>query len=199
MKVMATFDGSRFGESIIGVLTQIAALPNVEMTLLSVSEVPAGRARTRAGRPIAAVPTTHGGPAVVLPPRAASFVETKDQAIQRRLDERTDYLHGIGRQLPRGTQISYETHVSRDPAATIIERARAEKPDVIVMATHGRTGLVRALFGSVAERVVHAGVAPVLLVHPEKVRKARSPRRAAAKTRANGRGNSRGKAAARGR
>ena len=52
-------------------------------------------------------------------------------------------------------------------------RAMSSQPDLIVMATHGRTGLVHILFGDVAEEVVRSGVAPVLLVHPESVRSAR--------------------------
>jgi nucleotide-binding universal stress UspA family protein len=56
--------------------------------------------------------------------------------------------------------------VSDDVAATIVERARAEKPDVIVMATHSKHGL-SALFGSTTDQVVRSGVAPVLLVHPK--------------------------------
>jgi nucleotide-binding universal stress UspA family protein len=60
--------------------------------------------------------------------------------------------------------------VSDDPAAEIIRLALADRPDVIVMATHGHTGVVRALFGATAEEVVRSGVAPVYLVHPEEVR-----------------------------
>ena len=49
-----------------------------------------------------------------------------------------------------------------DPAATIIDVAGTDK--VVVMATHGRSGLTRWVLGSVADRVAHGGVAAVLLV-----------------------------------
>jgi nucleotide-binding universal stress UspA family protein len=49
----------------------------------------------------------------------------------------------------------------------IIERAREEQPDVIVMATHSRQGISHLLFGSTTEEVVRSGVAPVLVVHPK--------------------------------
>jgi nucleotide-binding universal stress UspA family protein len=48
--------------------------------------------------------------------------------------------------------------------ATIVEIAASEQVDLIVMGTHGRSGLARVIFGSVAEHVVrHSGV-PVLTV-----------------------------------
>lgn len=52
--------------------------------------------------------------------------------------------------------------VSGDPASEIIRVADEIKPDLIVMATHGRTGLSHLLLGSVAERVVREAPCPVL-------------------------------------
>lgn len=50
----------------------------------------------------------------------------------------------------------------------IIGAARDEKVDMIVMGTHGRTGLAHVLIGSVAERVVREAPCPVLTVkHPD--------------------------------
>lgn len=49
-------------------------------------------------------------------------------------------------------------------AETLLEVCRAENCDVIVMGTHGRTGLPRLLLGSVAERVARLAHVPVLLV-----------------------------------
>ena len=48
-----------------------------------------------------------------------------------------------------------------------MELARDEGYDLIVMGTHGRTGLDRLLVGSVAERVVRTASVPVLTIrHP---------------------------------
>ena len=47
---------------------------------------------------------------------------------------------------------------------TIVRTARARRAGVIVMGTHGRTGLSRLLMGSVAERVVGTAPCPVLTV-----------------------------------
>ncbi|GAF96991.1 unnamed protein product [marine sediment metagenome] len=51
-----------------------------------------------------------------------------------------------------------------DPASEIINLAADEDVDVIVMGTHGRTGLVRLLMGSVAETVVRRAGCPVLTI-----------------------------------
>ena len=50
------------------------------------------------------------------------------------------------------------------PAERITRLARSRRADVIVMGTHGRTGLTRALLGSVAARVVATAACPVLTV-----------------------------------
>jgi nucleotide-binding universal stress UspA family protein len=50
------------------------------------------------------------------------------------------------------------------PADTIVRLARERKADLIVMATHGRTGLEHMVLGSVAEKVVRLASCPVLTV-----------------------------------
>jgi universal stress protein A len=50
------------------------------------------------------------------------------------------------------------------PYQKIIEAAEQRKVDLVVMATHGRTGLSHLLLGSVAERVVRSAACPVLTV-----------------------------------
>lgn len=54
-----------------------------------------------------------------------------------------------------------------EPAIEISELAREGGYDLIVVGTHGRTGIRHALLGSVAERVVRRAGCPVLTVHPE--------------------------------
>jgi len=51
-----------------------------------------------------------------------------------------------------------------DPAHEIIKLADQIKPDVIVIATHGRTGLKRFIYGSVAEAVVRRSPCAVLTI-----------------------------------
>lgn len=52
------------------------------------------------------------------------------------------------------------------PAEKILEVAKEEKIDMIIMGTHGRKGMERAIFGSVALKVVPAALCPVLTIHP---------------------------------
>ncbi len=169
MNVMAALDGSQFAEAILPILEKMARLPGATFTLVGVASVPSGlRQRRSARRPTAVVANAAGGgTAIVIQAPPAAIAETKSQAIQRTIAEMADYLRSVAERLPAGPTYLAEAHVADEPAATIIERARAECPDVIVMATHAKTGVVRTLFGSTAEDVVRSGVAPVLLVHPE--------------------------------
>ena len=50
----------------------------------------------------------------------------------------------------------------------LVHTARARKANLIVMGTHGRTGLARLFLGSVAERVVGSAPCPVLTVRAKK-------------------------------
>jgi universal stress protein A len=52
------------------------------------------------------------------------------------------------------------------PFQEIVETAKARQVDLIVMGTHGRTGLMHVLLGSVAERVVRLAPCSVLVVRP---------------------------------
>jgi nucleotide-binding universal stress UspA family protein len=54
-----------------------------------------------------------------------------------------------------------------NPAAVIVQAARTQAIDLVVMSTHGRTGLARVLQGSVASAVVRDSPVPVTLVRPD--------------------------------
>jgi nucleotide-binding universal stress UspA family protein len=62
------------------------------------------------------------------------------------------------------------------PAVSIVEAARLHAVDMIVMTTHGRSGLPRLIFGSVAESVLHSTATPLLLVRPPEAPVAALPR-----------------------
>jgi len=57
--------------------------------------------------------------------------------------------------------------VEGSPKLEIIRYARTKEIDLIVLSTHGRTGLAHVLIGSVAENVVRTAPCPVLTVRPE--------------------------------
>jgi nucleotide-binding universal stress UspA family protein len=55
-----------------------------------------------------------------------------------------------------------------DPAETILSYIDEKQIDMVVMGTHGRKGLDRVIFGSVAERVIKNSSVPVLVINPFK-------------------------------
>jgi nucleotide-binding universal stress UspA family protein len=73
--------------------------------------------------------------------------------------------------LPKA-KVRYEVTIG-SACDKIIEKAEEENADMIVMSTHGRTGILNALIGSVAERVVRLAVCPVLTVRPRKEKAAK--------------------------
>ncbi|MFN8558491.1 MAG: universal stress protein [Dehalococcoidia bacterium] len=86
--------------------------------------------------------------------------EGLDEQLEKGAD---DYLRGVQERLPAG--VISERHVIRGSAADgIIDHAQDTGADLVVMSTHGRSGIARWALGSVAERVLRAGPRPVLLV-----------------------------------
>ncbi|NWJ46679.1 MAG: universal stress protein [Chloroflexi bacterium] len=53
------------------------------------------------------------------------------------------------------------------PVEQIVETVQDYKADLIVMSTHGRSGLGRLFSGNVASKVLHEVICPVLLIHPK--------------------------------
>jgi len=82
--------------------------------------------------------------------------ETAKKALEELDDPEFDQVSRIDRVVRVGT-----------PFVEIVRYAKENDIDLIVMGTHGRTGLVHALIGSVAERVVRKAPCPVLTVRPE--------------------------------
>ncbi len=86
---------------------------------------------------------------------------TEDQV--KAVREAEDYLATIAAQLAR--QGVVETAVFYgEPVEAILEETRLRKADLVVMATHGRSGVSRWVYGSVAEAVLAESPVPVLLV-----------------------------------
>ncbi|MCU0591755.1 MAG: universal stress protein [Desulfobacterales bacterium] len=59
--------------------------------------------------------------------------------------------------------------VAGDPSEEILNYIGTHGIDLVVMGTHGRKGLDKVIFGSVAERVVKSSPVPVMVVNPFKV------------------------------
>lgn len=79
------------------------------------------------------------------------------------------YLAGVAARLAaRGVQADYKAVVG-DPADQILAEAEGHRVTLIVMATHGRSGLQRVLLGSVADKVMRMSGRPVLLIRPDEL------------------------------
>lgn len=88
---------------------------------------------------------------------ARMMQELADQ-VARHLGEWRKSAEALG-----AARVSTATSVG-EPAAEIVSHAAAKGVDLLVLGTHGRTGLEHALMGSVAERVVRHAQCPVLTV-----------------------------------
>jgi nucleotide-binding universal stress UspA family protein len=138
-RVVVPLDGSSVAEEILPFLAQIAGPLDLEVTLLCVV-VPVP--------PQAVEGTRH----IVIEDVEARFADAR-----RRLLPIAAGLEASG--------VRVAIDVRRgEPVAEILEGAKAAKADLIAMTTHGRSGLGRLLFGSVAEAVLRRSDVPVFLM-----------------------------------
>ena len=140
--ILVSLDGSALAEQALAPAFSVATKYNAAIVLLRV------------------VPPERGLPGLqylaVRPNGAAA------DPVQDLIEEAQDYLAGITLPMP-GVPVHTRVLVGAPPeliAATAVEAAA----DLIVMSTHGRTGLTRLLYGSVAEAVLRGSPVPVLLV-----------------------------------
>lgn len=105
---------------------------------------------------------------------------TEASSLPLRPGEREAMLNGMITELEQVDLPGFEV-VRRvedtTPGAAILDRAESDRSDLIVMTSHGRSGLSRWLLGSVAEKVAWHAPCPVLIlpVHAEAVRERTGP------------------------
>jgi nucleotide-binding universal stress UspA family protein len=89
--------------------------------------------------------------------------------IQQLRDAMKQYLIGVRTQL-RNEDVTVRTQMIEGLAVSslICDYINDEGADLVVMSTHGRGGMARFLFGSVAREVMEGVKVPVLLVHPDR-------------------------------
>ena len=143
-RVVVPLDGSPVAEGMLHFIVDIAAPLDMELTLLR-----------------------------VIRPQPPQVTETSRvvvvEDIQARLAEAREYLAPLADEL-RLKGIRVRTAVRRgEPVDEIIAGARDCGADLIAMTTHGRSGLGRLLFGSVAEAVLRRAEIPVFLMRMTKV------------------------------
>ncbi len=77
----------------------------------------------------------------------------------------TELDHFVEQMSKLGVSVAWAHAEEGSPASKIVEEASARAYDLVVVGSHGRTGMSRVLMGSVAERVVRHCKKPVLSVH----------------------------------
>ncbi|HLC28288.1 MAG TPA: universal stress protein [Dehalococcoidia bacterium] len=162
-RVLVTLDGSSFSEAVLPEAARLLAETQAQVHLLIVAEEPAATSSYAETEPLTMAVPAPGGVVRIEP---APLVETRAQATRRVTDELREFLIAEGIPLEKAGVAVHTAVRFGDPAEEIIRFAEELKIDLIVMATHGHTGLARRVFGGVASHVVAGGVCPVLLVRP---------------------------------
>jgi nucleotide-binding universal stress UspA family protein len=154
-RILAPTDGSPLSERALPLIETIARAQAAEVTLVRAIEPPAW---------------LEYGPNVTMDAQGyEALIDVLDQDAQQNL---TRLLQRLGE-----VKVAALTAlVHGPPAAALLDYEAQIQPDLVIMATHGRTGLTRFALGSIADRMVRAGNAPVLLV------RAFSPARSALET-----------------
>jgi nucleotide-binding universal stress UspA family protein len=154
-RILVPLDGSERAASALAHAELLAKLANATLVLVQVIPNAAMLiSETAVGSSGMGLPT-------VDPFVSASQYETIEQTLadgaKSTLDEATAPLVANG--------VHVETVILKGtPSDSILAYASEQHIDLIVMSTHGRSGLARLVYGSVAESVLHHSPCPVLLV-----------------------------------
>lgn len=154
-KILLTLDGSPFAEAAVEPALELAQALGGELHMLSVVHP------TRRDRGSVDVYAALGA---IYVPCTRGEAEAPETQTQRDVNEARAYLERIAEHLPIWPVI--RVVVADDAADAIVHYATVQGISYVVMATHGRSGIRRLVQGSVAEGVVRASPAPVVLVRP---------------------------------
>ena len=156
-RVLVALDGSPSAEAVLRFLLEIAGPLDMTVVLLWVLE------------PV---------PPVVLEGTRHMVLDD----IEGRRSDAEEYLASVAAALrAKGVDVSWQVRLGR-PSDEILAAARESSTHLIAMATHGRTGLNRLLFGSVAEAVLRQAPVPVFMIRqPETVEAASAIREESAR------------------
>ncbi|MCA9838818.1 MAG: universal stress protein [Trueperaceae bacterium] len=163
-RVLLPLDNSEFSRQALGIVKKQLSPDTAVLTLLRVAEEP----KLPDGRP--SPPALHG--AVLsyndMKPRMGAtypiYLDELKVSLEAELEH--ELAADIARLEAEGYSVTAKIRFG-DPAKEIIDEAKDH--DLILMATHGRSGLTRVLMGSVAEKVLRQSTLPILLIKPERV------------------------------
>lgn len=150
--ILVTLDGSDLAETALKIAVETAD-PDAHIHLLSVMEEDWAATLAVAGVMGDPIPLA-SDPRYAYNPRAINIQH--------------EYLDRVAARIATPERIVTCQVEPGSVVETIINTARERGCDLIVMATHGRTGLTRAILGSVAADVLPKAPCPVLVVPPSK-------------------------------
>jgi nucleotide-binding universal stress UspA family protein len=153
-RILVPLDGSRFSVRALRYGIEVAKHFSAEVILMRVV-------------PPASLTVATGPPEAVGSP-VATRITAQSAEIQNRsnLSRANRYLRRKLRELA-AEDINGSCCVALgSPAESIMRRCRRGDVDLVVMATHGRSGLKRAFVGSVADEVIRSSGVPVLVIRP---------------------------------
>ncbi len=149
--ILVPLDGSERGESVISHVGDLAYEFDSEIILFTA--VP----REKYVRPVG----TEG---------QYEIVPYSDEVMQSLLADSREYLEKVKDRLSgKGLAVVADVEMG-DPAEGIINKAEEHHANLVAMCTHGRSGVDRWAYGSVATKVLNAGTTPLLLVRVPEVR-----------------------------
>ena len=148
--ILVTHDGSELAETAIAHVEAIAAAFSSRVTVLRVVET-VGEVMMHMA------PTAMEGQGAVVAELAEDVVEAERDAAAKELEGIAESIRAAG-----ASQVDIAVEEGT-PGQAIVDTAVREGCDLIVMATHGRSGLKRAVLGSVADHVLRQAPCPVLL------------------------------------
>lgn len=148
-RILVPHDGSSFAEQVLPHVVEIAQRFEAEIHLLEVISPP---------NPAVFSTDLEGGAGA---PLAIEAIEEAQEELRKQGRERLQMVaNSLGEQ---GIKTVW-TVTEGDPGHEIVAYGKKNQIDLIAMASHGRSGLVRAILGSVTDAVLrHAGL-PVLVV-----------------------------------
>jgi nucleotide-binding universal stress UspA family protein len=150
-RILLPIDASAFSRKALPIAVRLAVASAAQLLLVHVLEPPAVFANAD---PYLAVDL------------AASYADPANETRQRA----DDALRMLAEQLQTEHQLEVRYEIRTGLAAhQIIAAAAHHKSDLVVMATHGYSGLQRWALGSVADKVLHACPQPLILVHAGEV------------------------------
>jgi nucleotide-binding universal stress UspA family protein len=94
----------------------------------------------------------------------------QEQQVDHLRHQMEQYLTGVRAQLEReyeGLEIKIQWIEGEAVPDAICDYVRSEKVDLVVMSTHGRTGLARLIYGNVAAEIIKSIRTPIMLIYPD--------------------------------